>query len=223
MKRPRRRIEVNLEELDRVLDEARQAPLSEEDHRKLREALHAMAAMLVRSRNTETTRSVVGKPEEEAGDSGRQPDPDAPPPAGHGRNGAAAFSGAKRVEMEAPDVGPWRSMSGVQAGERIQAEGAEGTGFSRRQVPLAGTVYSLERLRCGACGQVFTAQEPEGAGEEKYDESPAAMIAQLKYGGGTPFHRVVQLQKQLGYRCRRPRNGRWSSGLRGRSNRRATS
>ena len=29
------------------------------------------------------------------------------------------------------------------------------------QAPLAATVYSLERLRCGACGQVFTAQEPE--------------------------------------------------------------
>jgi hypothetical protein len=28
------------------------------------------------------------------------------------------------------------------------------------QAPLAATVYSLERLRCGACGQVFTAQEP---------------------------------------------------------------
>ena len=26
------------------------------------------------------------------------------------------------------------------------------------QAPLAATVYSLERLRCGACGQVFTAQ-----------------------------------------------------------------
>ena len=32
------------------------------------------------------------------------------------------------------------------------------------QAPLAATVYSLERLRCGACGQVFTAQEPEGVG-----------------------------------------------------------
>jgi hypothetical protein len=47
---------------------------------------------------------------------------------------------------------------------------------------LAATVYSLERLRCGACGQVFTAQEPEGVGPEKYDETAAAMIAQLKYG-----------------------------------------
>jgi len=66
------------------------------------------------------------------------------------------------------------------------------------QAPLAATIYSLERLRCGACGQVFTAQEPEGLGEDKYDESAAAMIAQLKYGSGTPFHRLEQLEKQLG-------------------------
>ena len=66
------------------------------------------------------------------------------------------------------------------------------------QAPLAATVYSLERLRCGACGQVFTAQEPEGVGPEKYDETAAAMIAQLKYGSGTPFYRLEQLEGQLG-------------------------
>ena len=66
------------------------------------------------------------------------------------------------------------------------------------QAPLAATVYSLERLRCGACGQVFTAQEPEGVGPEKYDETAAAMIAQLKYGSGTPFYRLEQLESQLG-------------------------
>ena len=66
------------------------------------------------------------------------------------------------------------------------------------QAPLAATVYSLERLRCGACGQVFTAQEPEGVGPEKYDETAAAMIAQLKYGSGIPFYRLEQLEAQLG-------------------------
>jgi hypothetical protein len=50
------------------------------------------------------------------------------------------------------------------------------------QPPLAANVYSLERLRCGACGQIFTAQEPEGVGPEKYDETATALIAQLKYG-----------------------------------------
>ena len=65
------------------------------------------------------------------------------------------------------------------------------------QPPLAATVYSPERLRCGACGQVFTAPEREGVGPEKYDET-AAMMAQLKYGSGAPFYRLEQLKGQLG-------------------------
>jgi transposase len=199
MKRARRRIEVNLAELDRVLDGARQAPLSEEDHHKLREALHALAAMLVRPRNTEKTSSVVEKPEgSEDGEAGKQPDPNAPPPPGHGRNGAEAFSGASRVEIK---------HQKLMHGDRCP-ECGQGNVYVQKepkvlvriigQAPLAATVYSLERLRCGACGQVFTAREPEGVGEDKYDESAAAMIAQLKYGSGTPFYRLEQLEKQMG-------------------------
>ena len=78
------------------------------------------------------------------------------------------------------------------------------------QAPLAATVYELERLRCNACGRVFTAQEPEEAGPEKYDETAAAMIAQLKYGSGVPFYRLEQMEELPGiYRCPRPRSGKW--------------
>jgi transposase len=66
------------------------------------------------------------------------------------------------------------------------------------QAPLSATVYELERLRCNACNQVFTAEEPEGIGPEKYDETAAAMIAQLKYGSGVPFNRLEQLERQMG-------------------------
>ena len=95
MKPPRRRIDVNLEELDRVLDAARQAPLSEADHDKLKDALHAMAAMLVRSRNTEKTSAVVepAKADEATADAG------ASAVAGHGRNPAATFTGATQVAV----------------------------------------------------------------------------------------------------------------------------
>ena len=64
MKTARRRIDVNLDELDRVLDGARQAPLSEADYDKLKERLHALAAMLVRPRNTEKTSAVVEEAED---------------------------------------------------------------------------------------------------------------------------------------------------------------
>jgi hypothetical protein len=82
MKKARRRIDVNLEKLDRVLDGARGAPLSEADHGKLKDTLHALAAMLVRSRNTEKTSEVLQKPEDS--EPGQQPDDNTPPPPGQG-------------------------------------------------------------------------------------------------------------------------------------------
>ena len=45
------------------------------------------------------------------------------------------------------------------------------------QPPVQVTVYELEKLRCGLCGEVFTAKLPEGAGLDKYDPSVAGMIA----------------------------------------------
>ena len=194
----RRRVDVNLDELDRVLDGARQAPLSEADCDKLKSALHALAAMLVRPRNREKSSAVLEEPESpEAGD-GTQPDTNASPQPGHGRNGAEAFGGARTVDV---------AHQNLTHGDRCP-ECGKGNVYGQKepkvlvrivgQAPLAATVYSLERLRCGACGQVFTAQEPEGVGPEKYDETAAAMIAQLKYGSGTPFYRLEKLEGQLG-------------------------
>ena len=47
------------------------------------------------------------------------------------------------------------------------------------QAPVEATVFEMERLRCNACQQVFTADEPETAGAAKYDETAVAMIALL--------------------------------------------
>ena len=97
-KSARRRIDVNLDELDRVLDGARQAPLSEDDYEKLKEALHALAAMLVRPRNTEKTSAVLGKSEGEPG-AGTDSESNASPSPGHGRNGAAAFVSSRKIAI----------------------------------------------------------------------------------------------------------------------------
>jgi transposase len=78
------------------------------------------------------------------------------------------------------------------------------------QAPLSATVYELQRLRCNACGQVFTAQEPEGVRPEKYDETAAAMIAQLKYGSGVPFNRLERMEELMGIPL--PAATQWGSG-----------
>jgi transposase len=196
MKPDRRRIDVNLDELDKVLDGARQAPLNEADYDKLKGALHALAAMLVRPRTSEKTSVVV---EEMAAAETRETAVDSEAPrTGHGRNGAQAFAGAEKINI---------AHAELNHGDRCP-ECGKGNVYGQKepkvlvrivgQAPLAATVYSLERLRCGACGQVFTAEQPQGVGSEKYDETAAAMIAQLKYGSATPFYRLEQLETQLG-------------------------
>src|ERR1700689_4437002 len=198
MKTAGRRVDVNLDELDRVLDGARQAPLSEDDYEKLKEALHALAAMLVRPRSTEKTSAVLGKTGGAEAGAGIEPESNTSPAPGHGRNGAEAFVSSRKIAI---------AHAHLKHGDRCP-ECGRGNVYGQKepkvlvrivgQAPVAATVYSLERLRCGACGQVFTAQEPEGVGPDKYDETAAAMIAQLKYGAGTPFNRLEQLEAQMG-------------------------
>jgi transposase len=59
---------------------------------------------------------------------------------------------------------------------------------------LAATVYELEKLRCNLCGNVYTAAAPPEAGEKKYNESAASMIAMLRYGSEFPWKRLENLE-----------------------------
>ena len=58
-KAARRRIEVNLEELDRIIHYGTRAPISESDGQKIKAALHAMADRLTPKRSTEKTSAVL--------------------------------------------------------------------------------------------------------------------------------------------------------------------
>src|SRR5260370_36257102 len=104
MKTARPRIDVNLDELDRVLEGARQAPLSEDDYEKLKDALHALAAMLVRPRNTEKTSAVLGKMEVAETGAETHPESNTSPSPGHGRNGAGAFVSSRKIAIVHPQL-----------------------------------------------------------------------------------------------------------------------
>jgi transposase len=116
---------------------------------------------------------------------------------GHGRNGAEAYRGAVRVDVAHPSL---------RAGDACPACG-QGTVYEKApgvlvrvtgQPPLAAKVYHLQKLRCHLCGQVFTADAPEEAGDTKYDATAGSMIGLLKYGSGLPFNRLDGLQGDLG-------------------------
>ena len=192
---PRRRVDVNVEELDRIIDDARSAPLSEADSQKLKTALHALAERLRPQAKTEKTSAVFGDAETPAPEA---PPAGAEPPSGHGRNGATAYRGAERIPVANAKLTHGDRCPECERGNVYAQKESRTLVRIVGQAPLAATVYELERLRCNACGQVFTAAEPEGVGPDKYDETASAMIAQLKYGSGIPFYRLESLEDQLG-------------------------
>src|SRR5208337_1022949 len=188
----RRRIDVNVEELDQIVDRARVAPLSDTDYDKLKTALHALIEKLLGLKKSEKLASVFGDDKT----------PASPPPAqgapGHGRNGAHAFSGARKVSISHPQLASGDHCPDCGRGKVYVQKEPKALVRIVGQAPLAATIYELQRLRCNACGQVFTAQEPEGVAPQKYDETAAAMIAQLKYGSGVPFNRLERMEELMG-------------------------
>jgi ATPase subunit of ABC transporter with duplicated ATPase domains len=54
-----RRVDIDLEELDRIIERSTGAPLSEAESHKLKTALHAMADRLTPKRSTEKTKAIL--------------------------------------------------------------------------------------------------------------------------------------------------------------------
>ncbi len=117
---------------------------------------------------------------------------------GHGKNGASAYKGAKKVKVSHQTLKSGNDCpacdKGKLYGEKPPARIVRITGGA----PFQATVYELQRLRCNLCGQIFTAQAPDNIGDEKYDDKSGAMLALLKYGSGVPLYRLGKLQASLG-------------------------
>jgi transposase len=115
---------------------------------------------------------------------------------GHGRNGAGDYTGAHQIQVSLGSMKPGDRCScgkgnlyGIDDSPLVRIVG---------QAPIQANIYCLERLRCNTCGDVFTAEAPEGVGPEKYDATSTAMVALMKYGSGFPFHRLERLEGNLG-------------------------
>ena len=139
----RRRIDVNLEELDQIVDRARQAPLNDADYAKLKTALHALIEKLLGPPQTEKLVAVFADDKTPASPTAPASVPGAP---GHGRNGAQAFSGARKVSIahqqlasgaRCPDCGQGKVYVQKEPKALLRIVG---------QAPLAATVSNHVKL-----------------------------------------------------------------------------
>ena len=129
--------------------------------------------------------------------------PDAPPLApserrrGHGRRGADGYPGAERVVCRHETLAAGQrcpacgrgTLYPLPAGVEIRIDG---------HALLSAIRYELEKLRCSACGAVFTAPLPAAAGTDKYSARARAVIALGRYYLGLSFYRIEQYQALVG-------------------------
>jgi transposase len=117
---------------------------------------------------------------------------------GHGRTKAKEYTGARWVQVAHPQLKAGVACPLCSRGSvRMQKSKA----IILRIVgspPISATGYAMERLRCDACGEVFTAPAPPEAGTEKYAPTVGVTVALLRYGSGMPHYRLARLQKSLG-------------------------
>jgi transposase len=205
---------VEMQELFALVDQTATGPLHAEGVEKLRAAVSTLAFLQAELQakgvsidrlrralfgsGTEKTGSVLkekrGKPTEGAkgGGEGKAKAP------GHGRNGAAAYTGAHREKVPHASLHGGDACQGCLKGKVYPVQEPAVLVRVTGMAPLSATVWECDRLRCNLCGEVYTAEAPEGVGDEKYDESATAMTGMLKYGAGLPFNRIEKLQAGMG-------------------------
>jgi len=219
--------ELKMTDIEQLLERARRGPLTEEDCKLIRSVAETLfylselaedkqttiaelRRILARS-TSEKTRNVFGDTQTDtpAQENAASANADKQPPqmqagsekkpTGHGRNGTSAYKGAKKIRIVHESLRHGSRCPECSKG-KLYARHMEPATLVRvvGGAPLQATVYELEKLRCNLCGEVFTAQPPEGVGSEKYDATSASMVALLKYGSGLPFHRLARLQRSMG-------------------------
>ncbi|MGH8526729.1 MAG: IS66 family transposase, partial [Gammaproteobacteria bacterium] len=116
---------------------------------------------------------------------------------GHGRQGADVYQAVTRgacrheelaVGERCPACGRGR-LYPLPPGVEMRLDG---------HALLSAVRYELEKLRCSACGQVFTASLPAAAGAEKYSARARAVLALGRYYLGVPLYRLESFQALVG-------------------------
>jgi transposase len=117
--------------------------------------------------------------------------------AGHGRQGAESYRGAAYVlcHHETLAAGERCPVCGrgrlyrVEPGVEMRLDG---------HALLSAVRYALEKFRCSACGQVFTAPVPAEAGANKYSARARAVLVLGRDYLGVPLYRLEGYQAMVG-------------------------
>lgn len=116
---------------------------------------------------------------------------------GHGRLSASDYEAATHFPVLHQELTPGASCPGCESGKLFELKEPARVLRIVGQPLLEARCWDCQRLRCGACGHVYTAPAPQEAQGPKFDETAVSMIALCRYCAGLPHHRLEQLQGNL--------------------------
>ena len=189
-KNRKRKVSVDLEQLQKIVELTQERALSAEEHEELQKGHQVLVDLLLPKLQTEKSKKLLELAEEgeEAGER-RTRGP---------AKSREAFFAAKHVKVEHQEL---------QAGQPCPCCGDWKLSRSHRpqvfrhfvgQTPIQLTFYEREVLVCKACDKPFAAPLPQEVGTEEYSPSCVGLISLYKYGLGNPFYRQESLFKSLG-------------------------
>ncbi len=121
-----------------------------------------------------------------------------PTPKGHGRLPHTVYTFANEHYVELENLTPG-SLCPLECGGTLYRM-PPGILVNIKGQNLASVdKYWLEKLRCGLCNEIFTADAPSHVCKEKYHPSFKAMLALQKYHMAMPFHRQEHFQSLIGF------------------------
>lgn len=128
---------------------------------------------------------------------------------GHGRLGSSDYPDARHCPIPHDSLRLGQICPLCGKGKLYALEPAHWVRITG-QPPLVAECTCLQRLRCSACAEMFTAQAPvELATGDKLDVMAVAIIVHLRYLGGMPHHRLERIQANL--RTPLPASTQWEA------------
>jgi len=204
-------VELSMDELRSIIERAKDG-LSEEEREKLWSVIVSYAELLnelgdkkatidrlrqlVFGTKTETKENVKKRAGKTSATGTEEKPKEKKKRKGHGRTPAEAYTGGERVKIPHESLSPGDPCPCCRG--KVYGKKPRLLVRIRGSAPFVATVYEQDYLRCGLCGEVFTATLPPEVGEKKFDETVASMAAFLRYGNGLPMNRIEGLQKVMG-------------------------
>ena len=166
-------IELNAGEVQGLLERVSSRSLQDTDYETLQRMIQALLALRQAVQEKMITvkrllRLLFGSPTERGRDLFGPAEPAKAPKGdkrqtqrkGHGRKGAEAYPGAKKIPVvhaslragdRCPECLKGKIYKSVQPGVLLRLFAS---------VPVQAKVYELEKLRCNLCGEIYTAETP---------------------------------------------------------------